>query len=157
MQTFTDANRKRKAAEKSLKNGEFADAIFNAQVCAEFSVKAFLRRLGVSYERRHELNERYFRDAFKKLKPKLKDKQEIRAARDLLGKAKLATDLLAKMRNYAVGYTPLGIPTKNLFDSWFEKFAVSAVGLAKNVLFNMVKLLRQAGLVRIKVGTEVKS
>jgi len=147
--TFKDALRKRIAAEKHLDNREFADAILQAQGCAEFSVKDFFRVLGVAYAPKHELKEECFRQALEKLKPKLGDKHEVKAARDLLGKAKLATDLLAKMRNYAYGYTPLNIPTEDLFDNWFEEFAVSAVGLAKSVNINTITLLRKVGLLRI--------
>lgn len=123
MPTFDDAREKREAAEKSRKDYRYADAIFHAQECIEFSIKAFLQALGIVYKPKHELEVHHFRDALEKLRPKLKDEWEAEDAKIMLARAKVWMDLLGKIRSYAEGYTPLDVPARNLFDFRLEGFA----------------------------------
>lgn len=148
MPTFDDACDKRKAAEESLKDYRYADAIFHAQECIEFSIKAFLQALGIMYEPKHELKVHYFRDALEKLRSKLKEGWETEDARIMLARAKVWMDLLGKIRSYAEGYTPLDVPAKNLFDFRLEGFAKSVVDSVSSVNIYLEIMARRMSLLR---------
>ena len=135
-------------AEKSLKDYRCGDAIFHAQQCIEFSIKAFLQALGIAYEPKHEMKVSYFEEALEKMGSKLKEGWELKDARIILARAKVWMDLLGRIRSYAEGYTPLNVPAKNLFDFRVEGFARSVVDLVSSISIYLENMTRRMGLLR---------
>lgn len=146
MQTFRDARDKARSARDSLSKGEYKDAIFHAQECVDFSIKAFLHALGIKFEPRHILEEAHFEEASKMLEQKIENEWICRDARANLARAKVLMDLLGNIRSYAEGYAPLHVYAGDVFSHKFKEFAESVVKLAENILSDLETFVAQMGL-----------
>lgn len=144
--TFRDAHDKERSARDSLSESKYKDAIFHAQECIDFSVKAFLHALEIEFELRHSLKEDHFRKASKMLEQKTENEWTHGDARAKLARAKVLMDLLGNIRSYAEGYAPLHVYAGEVFDYRFKEFAESVVKLAGDILSDLKSLVAKMGL-----------
>lgn len=115
-------------AQKSIKDIRYNDAVFRAQECVEFAVKALLGALGVDYKPSHILKENVLEAAMKRLEKRLSEPWQVDQARLRLARAKVWMDLLGIVRPYAEGYSPLGQPSRRVFDKDLAIVATDAAG-----------------------------
>lgn len=136
-------------AKESLEKRDWSQAIYQAQQCVDLSVKALFHALRIKHEPKHKLKDEHFEDALEQLKSKFKKEYEVKRIRATLAKAKVWMDILATIRNYAGGYTPLNVPTREIFDYDFEGPARSAVGVVDSIRLDLERTARQLGLLLI--------
>lgn len=129
MPTFEDARKIQWRAKESLEKRDWSQAIYQAQQCVDLSVKAFFQVLGIKYELKHRLKDKCFEDALEQLKSKFKKEYEVKRIRATLAKAKVWMDILATIRNYAGGYTPLNVPTGEIFVANLQRKASHKVSM----------------------------
>ena len=143
-----DAKGRLEAAEKLLKEFDYAGAMFEAQRCIELSVKAFLDKLDINYRKIHDVSDK-IPESFEKLKPYLED-YEVNSARIELARAAVLLKLLVSIRTcleYGVGNGKQVLASsKEIFDITFGKrLANTFVELVSSSYWRIYNLISKVG------------
>jgi hypothetical protein len=142
MVSFDDAHEKLRNAEDFLRKRNFADAILNAQISVELSVKCLFDGLKIRYERKHDIDDACYDEAFKRL-PHLLDKDYL--VKDVsikIGRAHVLLASLSAMRNYTE-YGVSKVSAKDIFGSTrMEDLAKAFYDCANEVFWELSNLAR---------------
>jgi hypothetical protein len=147
MVSFDDAEEKLRNAEDFLRKRNFADAMLNAQMSVELSVKCLFDALKIGYKRTHRIDDKCYDEAFEQL-PHLVGK-DYYLANDVstkVGRAHVLLDSLAPIRNYTQ-YGLAEVSAKDIFCSGrMEDLAKAFYDCAREVfweLSNLAKYVRE--------------
>jgi hypothetical protein len=142
MVSFDDAQEKLRNAEDFLRKRNFADAILNTQISVELSVKCLFDGLNIRYERKHDIDDACYDEAFKRL-PHLLGKDYL--AKDVstkIGRARVLLASLSAMRNYTE-YGVSKISAKDIFGSTrMEDLAKAFCDCANETFWELSNLAR---------------
>lgn len=132
--TFEDAYDKETLAKERLEKHDYAGAIFNAQLCVEFALKALFDVIKIPYAKEHHFAEGHFQNAMEKLGKLFNEDWKITQIREKLARSEIWAALLGRIRNYAEGYVTLSIPVNRVFDFSFKELAEAAIKEASSIL-----------------------
>jgi hypothetical protein len=142
MVSFDDAQEKLRNAEDFLRKRNFADAILNAQISVELSVKCLFDALNTRYERKHDIDDACYDEAFKRLPHLLSEDYLTKDMSTKIGRARVLLASLSAMRNYTE-YGVSKVSAKDIFGSTrMEDLAKAFYDCANEAFWELSNLAR---------------
>lgn len=142
MVSFDDAQEKLRNAEDFLRKRNFADAILNAQISIELSVKCLFDELKIGYKKKHDIADACYDEALERL-PHLLDKDYlVKDFSTKLGRARVLLASLSSVRNYTE-YGVSKVSAKDIFSSTrMEALAKAFYECTHEVFWDLSNLAR---------------
>lgn len=134
MVSFDDAREKLRNAEDFLRKRNFADAILNAQISVELSVKSLFDELKIGYKKRHDIKDECYHEAIKRLPHLLNKDHLVKDFSTKLGRARVLLASLSALRNYTE-YGVSKVSAKDIFSSTRMKALAKAFCDCANEVF----------------------
>jgi hypothetical protein len=144
MVTFDDSYAKLTAAEERFKNGDYAGAFFDAQMCIELATKALLKKLDIGirkeHQKKHDIEDEYFETVCKKVGLYGSEDYAIKKMRVDLARARTLMKLTVAGREFAE-YGILDIPAKEIFNCiWLREITNYVIKGARDIYWAMADI-----------------
>jgi hypothetical protein len=150
MVSFDDAQEKLRNAEDFMRNKNFADAILNAQMSVELSVKCLFEALNVKFAPKHDIPDECYKEVFERLQHFFgKDYYMANDVSTKIGRARVLLASLSAMRNYTE-YGMFKISARDIFglSSRMENLARAFCDCANEVFWELSNLTMQLRALR---------
>jgi hypothetical protein len=145
MVSFDDAREKLRNAEDFLRKRNFADAMLNAQISVELSIKCLFDELKIGYKKRHDIDDACYDEALKRLPHLLDEDYLVKDFSTKLGRARVLLASLSAVRNYTE-YGVSKVSAKDIFGATqMEALAKAFYDCANEVFWELSNLARTLG------------